>query len=190
MNLREDWSSSSVTDRPENSKDKEEVERKTETKEEGKEARLEEEEESGSRKIVLQKKISKYSLQNSAFDICTFRTSRDHVYLDGEGLEMPSSSSSSLSSSSSRSGVSKELSPPSGSRGSSPAVQNNGALSASNVSCAAATIFEGRRQELSPTNRRGPMRGSGIYTAADRQSFGGKDRIIVEPEPGDQHHST
>jgi hypothetical protein len=153
-NLRKEWSSlSSVTDRtrPENSKDKEEVERKTETREESQEARLEEEEEeekvSGSRKIAKQKKISKYLLGNSASNICTSRTSRDHVYLDGERLEMPSSSSSSLSSSSSISGVSKELSPPSGSRGLSPAVQTNGTLSASNVSCAAATIFEGRRQE-------------------------------------------
>ena len=82
------------------------------------------------------------------------------------------------------------MSPPSGSRGLSPDVQTNGALSASNVSWAAATILEGRRQEQSPTNGRGPIRGSESYAAADRQSFGGKQRNIGEPGHGEQPHST
>ena len=54
-------------------------------------------------------------------------------------------------------------------------------------SCAAATILKGRQQEQSPTNGRGPMRGSESFAAADRQSFGGKHRNIGEPG---QPHAT
>ena len=183
----------SVTEKtkPENKK---EVERKIEIKE-SKEAKSEEEEEedkvSGSKKKDTQKKLSKYSFSNSSSNICNSRTSRDQVYLDGEKLEMPSSSSSlSASSSSSSSGDSKELSPLSGSRGSSPAVQTNGALCASNVSCAAANILTGRRQEQPPTNLRGPMRGSGTFRLQTDKRLGGKPRDILEPGPGKQPHST
>ena len=72
----------------------------------------EEDKESGSKKKDKQKKLLKYSILNSSTNICTSRASRDQDYLDGERLEMPSSSSS-LSASSSTSGDSKELSPPS-----------------------------------------------------------------------------
>ena len=60
----------------------------------------EDDKESGSKKKDKQKKLLKYSFLNSSTNICTSRASRDQDYLDGERLEMPSSSSS-LSASSS-----------------------------------------------------------------------------------------
>ena len=54
----------------------------------------EDDKESGSKKKDKQKKLLKYSILNSSTNICTSRASRDQDYLDGERLEMPSSSSS------------------------------------------------------------------------------------------------
>ena len=98
-NLRKDWSAS-VTEKtkPENIENQKKVKRKIEIQEEIKEVKLEEEEEedkeSGSKKKDKQKKLLKYSILNSSTNICTSRASRDQDYLDGERLEMPSSSSS------------------------------------------------------------------------------------------------